>query len=73
MFFFLPETKDRTLEEINEMFEKKVPAWKFKSYVCVETNDARVAGMLRNPTNEDKPAVDTAEFIELSPEGAKQL
>ncbi|OIW35203.1 MFS monosaccharide transporter-like protein [Coniochaeta ligniaria NRRL 30616] len=32
MFFFLPETKDRTLEEIEEMFEKRVPAWQFKTY-----------------------------------------
>jgi len=34
-WFFLPETKDRTLEEIHEMFEAKLPARKFKSYVCV--------------------------------------
>ena len=32
---FLPETRDRTLEEIHEMFEAKVPARKFKTYVCV--------------------------------------
>lgn len=31
---FLPETRDRTLEEIHEMFENKVPTHKFKSYVC---------------------------------------
>lgn len=34
-WLFLPETRDRTLEEIHEMFENKVPARKFKSYVCV--------------------------------------
>ncbi|KAF2092643.1 MFS transporter [Rhizodiscina lignyota] len=34
-WFFLPETRDRTLEEIHEMFEEKVPARKFKSYICV--------------------------------------
>jgi hypothetical protein len=34
-WFFLPETRDRTLEEIHEMFEARVPARKFKSYVCV--------------------------------------
>ncbi|KAI1313585.1 MFS transporter [Xylaria venustula] len=34
-FLFLPETRDRTLEEIHEMFENKVPARKFKTYVCV--------------------------------------
>ena len=35
VWFFLPETRDRTLEEIHEMFEAKVPARKFKTYVCV--------------------------------------
>ncbi|KAI1611804.1 general substrate transporter [Exophiala viscosa] len=39
VFFFLPETKDRTLEEIDEMFENKVPALKFKRYQCVRTTN----------------------------------
>ncbi|KAJ2995963.1 hypothetical protein NUW58_g1127 [Xylaria curta] len=33
-YLYLPETRDRTLEEIHEMFENKVPAHKFKTYVC---------------------------------------
>jgi hypothetical protein len=36
-FFYVPETRDRTLEEIHEMFENRVPARKFKSYVCTST------------------------------------
>jgi hypothetical protein len=32
--FFLPETRDRTLEEIHEMFEAKVKLKEFKGYVC---------------------------------------
>ncbi|KAK4937700.1 hypothetical protein LTR10_021710 [Elasticomyces elasticus] len=36
IFFFVPETKDRTLEEIDEMFEQKIPALKFKGYKCVQ-------------------------------------
>jgi hypothetical protein len=36
-WFFLPETRDRTLEEIHEMFEARVPARKFKHYVCANT------------------------------------
>ncbi|CAK7203297.1 hypothetical protein SEUCBS139899_006028 [Sporothrix eucalyptigena] len=35
--FFIPETRDRTLEEIHEMFEAGVPARKFKGYVCSDT------------------------------------
>jgi len=34
VFFFLPETKGRTLEEIDEMFEARLPARKFRHYVC---------------------------------------
>ena len=36
-FFYIPETRDRTLEEIHEMFEAKVPARKFKGYICTST------------------------------------
>ncbi|KAL1991062.1 hypothetical protein VTN49DRAFT_5566 [Thermomyces lanuginosus] len=35
VFFFLPEVKNRTLEEIDEMFEMRLPARKFRTYVCV--------------------------------------
>lgn len=28
----MPELKGRTLEEIDELFAEKVPAWKFKDY-----------------------------------------
>ncbi|RSL94997.1 hypothetical protein CDV31_014095 [Fusarium ambrosium] len=33
-FAFLPELKGRTLEEINQMFEAKLPARKFRTYQC---------------------------------------
>lgn len=33
-WFYIPETRDRTLEEIHEMFEKRVPAREFKRFVC---------------------------------------
>ncbi|KAL7904468.1 general substrate transporter [Trichoderma velutinum] len=36
-FFFMPETKDRTLEEIDEMFMNNIPAREFKDYVCTGT------------------------------------
>ncbi|KAI4729220.1 MFS transporter [Aureobasidium sp. EXF-10728] len=35
IYFYLPEIKDRTLEEISEMFEIGLPARKFKGYKCV--------------------------------------
>ncbi|KAK7954086.1 hypothetical protein PG996_014972 [Apiospora saccharicola] len=36
VYFFLPEVKGRTLEEIDEMFAARLPARKFRGYVCVE-------------------------------------
>ena len=35
VFFYLPEAKDRTLEELDEMFEARVPARKFRGYQCI--------------------------------------
>lgn len=34
IFFFLPEVHGRTLEEIDEMFHARLPARKFRKYVC---------------------------------------
>lgn len=34
MFFLPPETKDRSLKKLDEMFQQKVPTRKFKDYVC---------------------------------------
>ena len=33
-FFFLPELKGRSLEELDEMFAARVPTSKFSRYVC---------------------------------------
>ena len=44
MFFFLPETKDRTLEELDEIFEARIPARKFQSFQCVKTRSAMEQG-----------------------------
>ncbi|KAH8883089.1 general substrate transporter [Thozetella sp. PMI_491] len=49
VFFFLPETKGRTLEEIDEMFAAKVPARKFASYQCVG-----IAALDRKTTTEEE-------------------
>ncbi|KIX08529.1 uncharacterized protein Z518_03185 [Rhinocladiella mackenziei CBS 650.93] len=45
IFFLVPETKDRTLEEIDEMFEEKLSARKFKNYKCKRAENARAVGM----------------------------
>jgi hypothetical protein len=34
VYFWLPETRDRSLEELDEMFQQKVPTAQFKDYVC---------------------------------------
>ncbi|KAL7778153.1 hypothetical protein CFE70_004829 [Pyrenophora teres f. teres 0-1] len=36
VYFYLPEIKNRTLEEIDEMFEARLPARKFRKYVCTK-------------------------------------
>ncbi|KAK3899805.1 general substrate transporter [Staphylotrichum tortipilum] len=33
VFFFVPETRGRSLEQLDELFSKRVPARKFKAYV----------------------------------------
>jgi MFS family permease len=46
VFFFLPEVKNRTLEEIDEMFEARLPARKFRTYVSrgrVEVGEKRAS------------------------------
>lgn len=34
VYFFLPELKGRSLEELNEMFAARVPTRRFKEYIC---------------------------------------
>jgi hypothetical protein len=53
VFFFLPEVKNRTLEEIDEMFERRLPARKFATYKCVGVaNNIDAAG--RKSIEEEK-------------------
>jgi MFS transporter, SP family, sugar:H+ symporter len=33
VFFFVPETKSRSLEQLDELFAKRVPTWEFKNFV----------------------------------------
>ncbi|KAK3903686.1 general substrate transporter [Staphylotrichum tortipilum] len=64
VFFFLPETKGRTLEEIDEMFEARLSARKFRNYVCVvapgkgEKDEAR-------PASSEKEAMSEVQHTEV--------
>ncbi|KAH8683681.1 general substrate transporter [Ilyonectria robusta] len=49
VYFFLPEVKGRTLEEIDQMFNAKLPARKFRTYQCVRQTDV---------TNKEKSSVE---------------
>lgn len=40
-YFFLPETKSRSLEELDEIFEAAIGARKFKSYQCRIVEEAK--------------------------------
>jgi SP family sugar:H+ symporter-like MFS transporter len=45
IWFYLPEVRGRSLEEIDEMFRNKVPTRDFPKYVCVENLEARERGI----------------------------
>jgi hypothetical protein len=40
-YFFLPETKARSLEELDEIFEASVAARSFKGYQCRIVEEAK--------------------------------
>jgi hypothetical protein len=46
VYFMLPDVNGRSLEEIDEMFRNRVSTRGFKTYVCVETEQARSRGAL---------------------------
>ena len=52
-FFMFPETRGKTLEEIDQMWADNIPAWKTGSYVpqlpVVEDEEGNKLGLLGNP------------------------
>lgn len=57
IYIYMPEIKDRTLEEITEMFEAKLPARKFEKYVCV--------GSAAAAEKQNEKEISTVEEIEM--------
>jgi SP family sugar:H+ symporter-like MFS transporter len=65
VYFYLPEIKNRTLEEIDEMFEARLPARQFRKYVCVGRHGAGVdeKGMRRRSSGSEKDEVIRQEVV----------
>lgn len=51
LWFYQPETAGRTYAELDEMFYKRVPAWKFKSY---ETDSQNIGRAVRAVNDSSK-------------------
>lgn len=72
VYFYLPEIKNRTLEEIDEMFEARLPARKFRKYVCTGryNRDAdEKAVQRRNSGGSDKDRVVQQEIVGVEKTG----
>lgn len=52
VYFYLPEVKGRSLEEIDEMFMARLPARKFRKYVC--TGQAALESKNRNARHSEE-------------------
>lgn len=63
-FFFMPELKGRTLEEIDELFANKVPPWKFKTYQTTIQEEAMAEVRGQETVADEKiPHPDTVENV----------
>lgn len=58
VFFMVPETTRRSLEELDEMFQAKVPTRAFRSYKCVGLG-AAITRLEEEGTIDDKAAVES--------------
>lgn len=77
VYFYLPEIKNRTLEEIDEMFEARLPARKFRKYVCTgrvlaDDGDEKLGSERRDSEKEgsEKDQVVHREVVDVGEKGA---
>jgi hypothetical protein len=64
IYFCLPETKDRSLEELDEMFQEKVPTRAFQDYEC--TGLGAQIRQLEERETEDEVKVKQIEHVETA-------
>ena len=72
VFFFLPEVKNRTLEEIDEMFEARLPARKFKTYKCVGVLNTIDANTRKSIEKDNRVEVLMSEKVQTEMNVAKE-
>jgi SP family sugar:H+ symporter-like MFS transporter len=63
VWFFIPELKGRSLEELDEMFQGKVPTRKFRSYVCTGLG-AQIRTLENHETDQDRKEGTITEHVE---------
>lgn len=71
VYFYLPEIKNRTLEEIDEMFEARLPARQFRKYVCVGRHVASTdeKAVRRRSSGSEKDGVVQQEVVNVEKTG----
>ncbi|EHY55066.1 hypothetical protein HRR83_005679 [Exophiala dermatitidis] len=60
-YFMLPEMKDRSLEELDELFQNRVPVKDFKKYQCVSSERAREVALKEAGDEKTDVVVETIE------------
>lgn len=64
IYFALPEVRGRSLEEIDEMFRKRVPTREFSTYVCEEADEAKSRAVYNRDVAEKQAAAAAAGGVE---------
>jgi hypothetical protein len=56
-YLFIPEMKGRSLEELDEMFQNRVPRREFPKYQCVSSERAREIAVKQTSGEKDEIAI----------------